>query len=400
MHPDDGFSLLEVTIAIALTLVVTATVFALLRPSETAFSVVPEVADMQQRLRVATDTLYRDLILSGAGLDLHRQSAGLQAFFAPVLPFRRGAAHDPASGPFTTDSISLLYVPAASAQTTISAPVVAASAALTVEARGRCPRNADGLPKPLCGFEPGARLLIVDEAGRYDLFTVTAVNGDAAQLAVDPPSMAAATIYPIGSTVVEVVARTYSLRVDAARRVSQLVSSDGPDRGDVPVVDDVVALTLEYFGDPQPPLLEGRAGDPDGRWTSYGPKPPPDGVKTTAYAEGENCTFTHDADGNQAPRLAVLGDSSNPYALVKLTEAQLTDGPWCPDTVSPNGFDADLLRIRAIAVTLRVQAATAALRGPAGALFRNGGTAHNASRWVPDQEVRFVVAPRNLNLRR
>ena len=123
-------------------------------------------------------------------------------------------------------------------------------------------------------------------------------------------------------------------------------------------------------------------------------------MRWTAYPEGENCAFTVDASGNRVPRLAILGDGSNAHALVRLTEAQLSDGPWCPDAASPDRFDADLLRIRAIAVTLRVQAALAALRGPAGTLFANAGTSANGSRWVPDQEVRFEVAPRNLNLAR
>ena len=51
-------------------------------------------------------------------------------------------------------------------------------------------------------------------------------------------------------------------------------------------------------------------------------------------------------------------------------------------------------------VTIRVEAAPAALRGPAGVLFANGGTSRAASRWVPDQEIRFQVSPRNMNLER
>ena len=51
-------------------------------------------------------------------------------------------------------------------------------------------------------------------------------------------------------------------------------------------------------------------------------------------------------------------------------------------------------------MTLRVETASAALRGPAGVLFTNGGTSTGGSRWVPDQEVHFEVAPRNLNVGR
>jgi hypothetical protein len=63
-------------------------------------------------------------------------------------------------------------------------------------------------------------------------------------------------------------------------------------------------------------------------------------------------------------------------------------------------WDADLLRIRKVAVTIRVQAAVAALRGPASTLFTHGGTSRGGNKWAPDQEVRFQVTPRNLNLGR
>jgi hypothetical protein len=49
---------------------------------------------------------------------------------------------------------------------------------------------------------------------------------------------------------------------------------------------------------------------------------------------------------------------------------------------------------------VRVQAALASLRGPAGTLFMKGGIGTNPSRFVPDQEVSFDVTPRNLNLGR
>ena len=61
-----------------------------------------------------------------------------------------------------------------------------------------------------------------------------------------------------------------------------------------------------------------------------------------------------------------------------------------------NRWDADLLRIRKIGVTLRVQAANAAMRGPASVLFAHGGTSRSGNRWLPDLQVRFEVTPRNL----
>ncbi len=89
-----------------------------------------------------------------------------------------------------------------------------------------------------------------------------------------------------------------------------------------------------------------------------------------------------------------------------MSASMLTDGPWCPaDTNTsgdemPNKYDADMLRVRQVRITLRVQVANAVLRGPAGTLFRHGGTSRGGERYIPDQEVRFDVSPRNLNLGR
>ncbi len=61
-------------------------------------------------------------------------------------------------------------------------------------------------------------------------------------------------------------------------------------------------------------------------------------------------------------------------------------------------LDAALPGLRTVAVTLRVEAAMAAVRGPAGPLFARPGTARTARRWAPDLETHVRVSPRNLNL--
>jgi hypothetical protein len=99
----------------------------------------------------------------------------------------------------------------------------------------------------------------------------------------------------------------------------------------------------------------------------------------------------------QVPRLPSLAATTGE---VELTQAMLTDGPWCPDPTFDNRYDADLLRIRRVVVTLRVQAAVASLRGPAGVLFTRGGTSTSSQRYVPDQEIKFSVTPRNMTLGR
>jgi hypothetical protein len=173
------------------------------------------------------------------------------------------------------------------------------------------------------------------------------------------------------------------------------------DRSDLPLADNIVSMRFDYFGEPAAPELTKPVTDPDGPWTTYGPKPPAPGQddERDIWAAGENCVFLVDTvTGAQAPRLASLGPPGG--ALVALPPGMLNDGPWCPDDLAANGYDADLLRIRKIRVTLRVQAAAATLRGPAGALFARAGTATRAERLVPDQQVEVEITPRNLALAR
>src|SRR5881628_683989 len=120
---------------------------------------------------------------------------------------------------------------------------------------------------------------------------------------------------------------------------------------------------------------------------------PPPAPAVAYWPAGTNCTV--DATGvplQQVSRLPSLGAPSS--GLVKLNDpsdpnTSLTDGPWCPDPNNVNKWDADLLRIRKITVTLRVQAALEALRGPAGTLFTKAGTSRGANSYAPDQEVKF-----------
>ena len=188
----------------------------------------------------------------------------------------------------------------------------------------------------------------------------------------------------------------YYLKSDDANRMYQLMRHDGWST-DLPVVDDVVRLEFRYFGDPEPPRHRSATCEPPGPWTTYGPAPPRLNETTGSWAQGENCTFLV-IDGEHVPRLNALGGGGP--ALVELTPAELTDGPWCPNALTPNRFDADLLRIRKMRVTVRVQSALAMLRGPAGVLFLKGGTARTGELYVPDVEVHSTLRRENMNLER
>ena len=254
-----SFSILELTVAIAVLLAAAGGVFPLMLPSNGVLASQSEAGDMQQRLRIAADALARGLVSAGAGPFGAADGSPFAATVAAIRPYRVGAVRPDPPGTFRRDTISVLSLP----------------------------RTAIGSATPQSS--------------------------------------------------------TYWQQSDDAARTYQLMLYDGAGGADVPVVDHVVSVEFEYWGDPP------AGGSP---------------------------------------------------ALVKLTPDILTDGPWMPDDAAADRWDADLLRIRRIAVTIRVEAAIASLRGPASALFAHAGTATSAHAWAPDIEAHFDVTPRNLNLAR
>lgn len=237
---------------------------------------------------------------------------------------------------------------------------------------------------PVLPYRQGANAGDPPGTFRSDRITVLHVPSTTGQTTVP---------YIVGDRVVEMRSDTYSLKVDPVNQLYQLMHYDGTGNSDVPVIEHVVGLSFDYYGEPLPPTMRAPLSDPAAR-TTYGPKPSP--VAAPPFGAGENCVFVNDGSGTPAPRLSTLGTDT----LVPLSASLLTDGPWCPDDSNANRWDADLLRVRQIAITLRVEAAAAAMRGPASLLFANGGTSRSGGRWLPDQEIRFQISPRNLSLAR
>jgi Tfp pilus assembly protein PilW len=386
-----GFTLVEFLLAAVLVLTTAGVIFNFLAPAHRAFQAQPEQSDLQQRLRVSVDTLTRDLVMAGAGTYAGPASGPLTNFIAPIMPYRAfGDAPDSSQAVFfRRDAISFVYVPSTASQTTLASSLAAGALDVQLEWSPNCPAST---ATQICGLESGDRMIVFDDKSQWDLFTVDQIgNGVMLLRRRGPPGTAS---YQVGAAAAEVRLGSYYLKSDDANRTYQLMHHDGW-ATELPVVDDVVRLEFQYFGDPEPPRLTGRPLDePVGPWTTYGPAPPPVEKTRGSWPQGENCTFLV-ANGEHLPRLHVLAGGA---ALVELTAAQLTDGPWCPNTLTLSRFDADVLRIRKIRVTVRVQSALAALRGPAGALFLKGGTASGAAHYVPDLEVQFDVAPRNMNL--
>ena len=396
MSRQHGFSLLEAIIATALISAIMAVVFALVDPQQASFAAQSEAVDMQQRVRVAAGTLYKDLLMAGAGAYQGTYSGSFDYYFAPVLPYRQGSKQDDPPGTFRTDTITLMFVPPTVAQSTLSTH---GPTSITGSIAAGCPSG-----DALCGFKSGMLVMLYDSSGEYDKFLITSVQSNKLRVQRNGGTLTNNEYQPVTTKITQLSHILYYLKAEAATGTYQLMTYDGGAGADVPVVDHVVALTFDYYGDPQPPKLSGTPlSDSVGPWTTYGPPPPQltRQIPSRGYPAGENCTFIVDPQsGLQVPRLAVLSQGGAASGLVPLTKVELTDGPWCPDPVNANRWDADLLRIRRIGVTIRIESAIEALRGPAGTLFAHGGTSKGGSKWLPDQQVRFEIAPRNLELPR
>jgi hypothetical protein len=397
--PEAGFTLVEALVATAIIVSVTAAVLSTLDPARGISRTQPELADMQQRFRIGIDALTRDLVNAGAGAYSGAGAGSLVGFFAPILPFRRGldSALDGGVGVVTRDAITILYVPSTASQTAIKLDMSSPASQIVIEAESGCPTDPrTALIDPLCGFTSSVtKAVVFDGTGSFDLIDIA--SADAAAQTLDFQPGASKTYLGSASNhltrIVEVSSHVYYLNTTTR----QLMHYDGFSTV-TPVLDNVVGLDFEYFGEASPPALI-RPGED--QTVSYGPSPPPPGVTQPPFAPGENCTWLM-SGGGQVTRLAILGSGGS--ALVKLTASELTDGPWCPDDGNANRYDADLFRIRMVRVTLRVQSGNDSVRGSLAtgndAMFVHSGTALLRAYTVPDQSVRFDVSPRNLNLHR
>ena len=388
-----GFTLVELLVAALITLTIAAAVMTLAGQAQRIFQAQPEESDLQQRIRIGVDALHHDIVMAGAGTYAGPALGSLADAVAAVMPYRAfGNVTDPASGTFyRANVVSLLYVPATPAQTTLAASLPPGAVDVQLANAPNCPAPS---ATRVCGLEAGSRVVVFDESSHWDVYNVDQIG--AGIVTLDHRGPPSPTRYDIGAAIAESRPATYSLKSDPSTGLSQLTRFDGW-ANEQAVVDDVVALRFDYFGDSEPPRLTGRPLTGPGPWTTYGPPPPSIGQVRGMWPAGENCIFAV-VNGAHTERLATLGGGG--LTPVQLTSAVMTDGPWCPDGASPNRFDADLLRVRRVRVTLRVQSAAASLRGAAGALFFTRGSARAADLLVPDLEVQFDVTPRNLNLAR
>jgi hypothetical protein len=352
MGREQGFALIEVLIGSAIGLAAIVATCQLAADAQVAWRAAAARADLQQRVRVAQDHLTRTLRDAGAGPLSGPARTSLVRGVPAVVPRRVGARGADSPDDFRTDAFTVVRAIAESEHGVLFTPAPAGAGVIELAPMAGC-------SLPSCGFEAGTSLMLLERGGNHDLFTVTSAEGPV--LTVRHQGSGSTAAYPAGTPAIAVESTTYAL--DAPSRV--LRRYDG-DTSDLPLLDDVVGMRVRYFGETEPPV-----------W----PRP----------AGGEsNCLYASDGSFLSA-LMPVIGI---PGRLVELSPAMLTDGPWCG--AGGTRFDADLLRVRRVRVSVRLQAGDAGVRGTDPAHFANPGRAPHAPLLVRDAIVEIEVAPRNL----
>jgi hypothetical protein len=348
-HSDHGFTAAEAAVAALLGSVVVLAILGLFNIQASASRTTPALVDIVERARAAAGVVAADLAVAGAGFGEGPGAGALGRVLPPVNPRRLGARSPDPPGAARSDVITVTFVPPGAYGATLQGP---SSGPLALAAGPPCPSS------PLCGLSNDDTVVGYDGTGQHDYFRVAAPAGGGASLV--PRQLGAPFAYVSGARLVRVETHTYYF--DSALR--QLRHYDGF-RSDVPAIDNVVAADFAYWADDKAPAH---------------PKP---------LAGQANCLY--DATGVRLPWSgAPAGGGAE---LIPLPLAALGDGPWCGS--GDNRFDADLLRLRRIRMTLTLQGPDDLRAG--GPLFRQPGHTRSAHRLVPDLTIAIDVAPRNLN---
>lgn len=216
-----GFSLVELLVAMAVMVTVTGALMSLVLAGESIARAQPEAADLQQRARVALQTLGAELALAGAGLDQGPQAGALAQFFPPIAPSIDGG-------------VTLWYVSSREAQATLGAALAPGETDAAIQNAGNCPAS-----DPACAFTQGTTAIVFDTQGCRDVLRIDAVTSASLRLHALPRGCQ----YRPGAAIAQAEVRTY--RVDAVTR--QLLRRDEATGTSLPVLDNVASMSVEYF---------------------------------------------------------------------------------------------------------------------------------------------------------
>ena len=129
-----GFSLVELLVAMAMTLIVSGAIFGLLTGGQNAFRREPEMTDRQQNIRIAMDLIKRDVAGAGAGMVPYVQAFtnGLNAQGGNPTNAAGGQTLGVIDSPTATatDILEILTAPGDCAQTVVAPGTAAAPTAL------------------------------------------------------------------------------------------------------------------------------------------------------------------------------------------------------------------------------------------------------------------------------
>lgn len=216
----EGFSLVELLVALAICTIISAAIGAVVPPSRAVFEQTPAALELQQRGRIAIDTIAQAV-----------RSAGI----TNVVPAMVLSAPDSSGERFTR----LLAIARTlhAAQATLAADQQGSSGDLLLS-ESSCPAVSD-----VCGFTRGATAAIADGSGRFDLFIVMATDQGLNSVS---SSDVFAEPYPAGSVVIEVDAHTF--RLDAQPDGSKTLVRETVAGAIQPIVDHAAALSFLATG--------------------------------------------------------------------------------------------------------------------------------------------------------
>ncbi|HUQ88225.1 MAG TPA: prepilin-type N-terminal cleavage/methylation domain-containing protein [Vicinamibacterales bacterium] len=228
--PTNGFTLVELLVAMTITLLIAGALAGVAQPAREAFDRVPAELDLQQRGRTAIDALSQALRSSGKNV----AATDLLGSLSDLLP-TAFVSRPNGSGSFA--ELTVIAPVRDAAQGVLFADQAGAAAPITL-ATTHCPNVKD-----VCGFTPGATVLIADGSGHSDVFSVASTNAGARRLS---PARALSRSYPVGSAVIEVDQSTFSLarQTDGSDSLIRRTAAGAVQ----PIVDFVTGLSFDVIG--------------------------------------------------------------------------------------------------------------------------------------------------------
>lgn len=225
-----GFSMIELLIAMTITIFIAGAIAGVAPHARAAFDRVPADLDLQQRGRTAVDVLSQALRSAGTNVAA-TESLGALSDLLPAV----SVSEEDEPGVFTELTV-IIPVPDA-AQGTLDADQAAPGGAMTLST-AHCPNVKD-----VCGFTPGSTTVVADGEGHFDVFSIAATNVGARQLT---PAKGLSQSYPAGSVLVEADQFTFKLREQSDGRYALVrVTAAGAIQ---PIVDFVSGLAFEVTG--------------------------------------------------------------------------------------------------------------------------------------------------------